>query len=83
MDISNNKLELKPYSKTELARIYGISVRCLNNWLDKFKTEIGEKRGRYFNVNQVRVIIEKLGLPGTIGEPKDETNKKSNNNQKK
>jgi len=83
MEISNNKLELKPYSKTELARIYGISLRCLNNWLDKFKSEIGEKRGRYFNINQVRVIIEKLGLPGTIGEPKEESSKKSNTAQKK
>lgn len=82
MEISNNKLELRPYSKTELARIYGISLRCLNNWLDKFSGDIGEKRGRYFNVNQVRIIIEKLGLPGTIGEH-DQENKKPNNNQKK
>ena len=84
MDVSNNKLELKPYSKKELAEIYGISVKCLNNWTNKFKPEVGSICGRYYNVNQVKVIFAKLGLPGTIGEPPmDEPKQKPNNNQKK
>jgi hypothetical protein len=83
MDVSNNKLELKPYSKKELAEIYSISVRCLNNWINKFKPEVGAICGRFYNVNQVRVIFGKLGLPGTIGEPQEEPKQKNNNPQKK
>lgn len=67
MDITNNRLEVKPYTKKELAAIYCISVRSLSNWVNKFP-EVGPKSGKYYTVNQVRIIIEKLGLPGTIGE---------------
>lgn len=68
MSITNNKLEIKPYTKKELAAIYCISVRSLSNWINKFESEVGPKRGKYYNINQVRTIIDKLGLPGTIGE---------------
>lgn len=68
MSISNTKLEIKPYTKKELAAVYGISPRSFYTWFKKIQSEVGVKRGKYFNVNQVRIIIEKLGLPGTIGE---------------
>jgi len=68
MIIRNNKLEIKPYTKKELAAIYGISLRCFYTWLKKIESEVGPKRGKYYNINQVLMIIEKLGLPGTIGE---------------
>lgn len=83
MDISNNKLELKPYSKKELAEIYSISIRCLNNWVNKFKPEVGDICGRFYNVNQVRVIFEKLGLPGTIGEEPEQPKEKTKPTTKK
>jgi hypothetical protein len=60
-------LEVKPYTKKELAAIYCIRVRSLSNWVNKFP-EVGPKNGKYYTVIQVRTIIEKLGLPGTIGE---------------
>lgn len=75
MKTPNNQLKIKPYSKKELAQIYGISVRCLNNWINKFKTEVGDICGRYYNVNQVRVILAKLGLPDPM-EPSDEGHQK-------
>lgn len=68
MSISNTKLEIKPYTKKELAAVYGISPRSFYTWIKKIQSDVGPKRGKYFNVNQVRIIIEKLGLPGTIGE---------------
>lgn len=73
MDITNNRLEVKPYTKKELAAIYCISVRSLSNWVNKFP-EVGAKSGKYYTVIQVRTIIEKLGLPGTIGEEIKPTN---------
>lgn len=68
MDILNSKLEIKPYTKKELAAIYGISPRSFNTWIKPFLSEIGTKQGKYMTVNQVRIIIEKLGLPGMVGE---------------
>lgn len=68
MRSSTNKLEIKPYTKKELAAIYGISPRCFYTWLKKIESEVGVKRGKYYNLNQVRIIIDKMGLPGTVGE---------------
>ena len=82
MKNSKTQLDVKPYTKKELAEIYGISPRSFCTWFKKIEPEVGKKKGKYFNVNQVRKIIEKLGLPGTIGEnpseaqPKQEAQKK-------
>jgi hypothetical protein len=68
MESTNSKLEIKPYTKKELAAVYGISPRCFYTWLKKIEHEVGPKRGKYYTLNQVRTIIEKIGLPGTVGE---------------
>lgn len=57
---------IKPYSYRELAALYEISDRCLKGWLVPFMTEIGEKKGRYFTLKQIRLIFEKLGMPAGI-----------------
>ena len=59
-------LEMKPYTKKELAAIYQISERSFRTWCKPFDTEIGKKHGKYFNIHQVRLIIAKLGLPGNL-----------------
>jgi hypothetical protein len=56
--------EMKHYSTKELARFYGVCDKTLLKWMKPFATDIGQKQGRYFTVAQVRVIIEKLGIPG-------------------
>ncbi len=66
MSITTDKFELKAYSKRELAEKYQISVRTLNTWLKPFDEKVGAKRGRYYTVNQVKVILESLGLPGVM-----------------
>lgn len=66
MSITTDKFELKGYSKRELAEKYNISIRTLNTWLKPFEEKVGAKRGRYYTVNQVKTIIESLGLPGTM-----------------
>ncbi|MEO6301599.1 MAG: hypothetical protein ABIP51_00375 [Bacteroidia bacterium] len=58
------KIEIKPYSKRELADLYKIGVRSMTTWLKPFEKGIGKRRGWYYNMNQVRYIFEKLGLPG-------------------
>ena len=59
-------LFIKPYSKKELASIYSMTPRCFSTWLKPFEKVIGAKRGRYYNVHQVRIIIDKLGIPDIV-----------------
>jgi hypothetical protein len=81
MDITNNRLEVKPYTKKELAAIYCISVRSLSNWVNKFP-EVGPKNGKYYTVIQVRTIIEKLGTIGEQIEPSKTQKQKAKHGDK-
>lgn len=55
--------EIKPYSNKELSHLYGIGDRTFTKWLAPFKDSIGPKVGRYYTVLQVKIIVEKLGMP--------------------
>jgi transposase len=66
MSITTEKFDLKAYSKKELAEKYEVSVKTFNKWLVPFTEKVGEKRGRYYTVNQVKTIVEVLGLPGVM-----------------
>lgn len=66
MSTTNNTFEIKAYSVTELAGIYNVKPRTMRMWLSPHKSSIGEKIGRYYNTLQVKIIFEKLGLPGII-----------------
>lgn len=61
---TTEKTEIKPYSKKELAALYEISTRSMDTWLKPFEKKIGKRNGWYYNVNQIRYIFDKLGLPG-------------------
>lgn len=68
---NNNKqekqrLELKPYSLSDLARIYQMHRETFRNWIMPFQDEIGVRRGRFYTIKQVKIIIDKLGLPGYL-----------------
>ena len=62
------KFQLQPLSNAELANIYGISRTTLLTWMKPFKNELGERKGWYYNIRQVKIIIEHLGFPDTIEE---------------
>jgi transposase len=66
MSITTDKFEVKASTKKEMAAIYGVSVRTFNSWIKPFEEKVGEKRGRYYTVNQVLIIVEVLGLPGVL-----------------
>mgnify|MGYP000851043270 FL=1 len=66
MSITTDKFELKAYSKKVLAEKYQVSVKTFNAWLKPFEDKIGMKRGRYYTVNQVKTMLEVLGVPGTV-----------------
>lgn len=54
---------IRPYSATELAKLYGMSARTIYKWLQPFKSLIGERVGWYYNKLQVEKIFELLGKP--------------------
>ena len=56
--------QIKPCTLTELAAIYGVGIRTMKKWITPHQPAIGEKHGRIYTALQVKVIFEKLGLPG-------------------
>jgi len=63
---ATERVLLKPYSAKEIAGIYGVGKKTLKKWIAPFDTEIGEKKGRFYTVAQVKVIFSKLGLPDVV-----------------
>jgi hypothetical protein len=55
---------LRTYSISELAQLYSITVKCMNRWLAPHATAIGKREGRYYNIKQVAIIFNALGVPG-------------------
>lgn len=64
MSTTTGTIEIKPYSITELARIYGVTIHTMKKWLKPHLPSIGEKPARLFTALQTKIIFEKLGLPG-------------------
>jgi hypothetical protein len=64
--VKEGMLHLKPYCITELASLYDVCHRTFAKWLTPFEKEIGEKKGRYYTVAQVQIILDKIGLPAQI-----------------
>jgi hypothetical protein len=56
---------LKPYNIKELIDMYKISYKTWRTWIAPHVATIGEKRGRYYTVNQVKTIVTILGYPDT------------------
>jgi hypothetical protein len=59
-----NETVIRGYTLKELAALYGVSTKCLRTWMLPHNEHIGDKKGRYFTALQVRIIFDRLGLPG-------------------
>ncbi|NLR58823.1 hypothetical protein HGH93_11970 [Chitinophaga polysaccharea] len=59
----DSSIELRAYTTRALSKIYGVDERTFKKWLQPFNSEIGEKQGYYFTIAQVKIILEKIGLP--------------------
>jgi transposase-like protein len=68
MSITDKTIEIRPYSLTELAQIYGVTNRTMKNWIIRHDEAVGEKIGRLYTTLQIKIIFEKLGLPGRAEE---------------
>jgi transposase-like protein len=58
-------IALKPYSVTELAKIYGVCNRTFKKWVDDIP-EVGQRTGRYYSIPQVKLIFENMKIPTNI-----------------
>ncbi len=47
----------------DLSAIYGVSRKVIRKWLLPIQKKIGHREGHYYNVAQVTIIFEHLGLP--------------------
>lgn len=65
-------LVLRSYSLAELARLYEVCDRTFKKWIKPFAADIGERQGRYYTINQVRIILAKLGIPASVTLSQDE-----------
>ncbi len=54
---------VRPLTKTQLSRGYGINIKTFNKWLRPLYKVMGKPLGRLFTPMQVRVIFQELGRP--------------------
>jgi hypothetical protein len=57
---------IRPYSLKELAAAYGVRYRLLRAWIDAEAAVYGDKKGKYFSIEQVRGIVTAIGFPAKI-----------------
>jgi transposase len=57
---------IRPYSKKELTSMYAVSKKTMTRWLKPHLIKIGQREGRYYNVKQIQIIFEILGLPDCL-----------------
>jgi hypothetical protein len=62
-ELEKTAIQLKAYSKTELAQLYKISIKSLNTWLTPLKKDIGPRVGRFYSPKQVEIIFKEYGIP--------------------
>ena len=60
-----NEMVLVPMNGVQIAKLYGIGMKTFRKWIAPHKYEIGEKRGRFYTIKQVKIILEKFGIPGS------------------
>lgn len=64
METTLPKFPMRAYTALELSKIYKVCKKTFMRWIKPFEEAIGERQGRYYNITQVKIIIEKLGIPG-------------------
>jgi hypothetical protein len=57
---------IKPYTKKELTVMYKVSDKTMTRWLKPHLPKIGKREGWYYNVRQVEIIFEQLGVPDCL-----------------
>lgn len=59
----NGLLIIKPYRLKDLCVIFDLTHHVMRAWIKENKELIGERKGHYFNAEQVTFIIGRFGMP--------------------
>jgi hypothetical protein len=65
----NNKYSLRPYTHKELVAVYKISWKTLKRSIAPLEPLLGPKIGNYYNIRQVKIIFDNMGVPAGLAEP--------------
>ena len=63
METNQSKFPMRVYTAQELSKTYKVCKKTFMRWIKPFEAVIGERQGRYYNINQVKTILDKLGVP--------------------
>lgn len=58
-----NEIVIKPCTHKQLAKEMGVSTFVLKTWLRPLQNKIGKRKGRYYNLEQMLIIIKEIGHP--------------------
>lgn len=59
----NGNFALRPYTTSDLCKIYRKSFPTIKKDLDRLSNKIGKKEGYFFSIRQVQIITDALGIP--------------------
>ena len=60
---TNGNLIVKPYRTMDLCIIFDIGYKTFRRWVKEHQEEIGIRRGIYYSIDQVEVMLGKFGRP--------------------
>ena len=58
-----NQEKILAQTKSQLAEAYAVTLKTFTSWLEPFKENIGEYRGKAYTPKQVKIIYDLLGRP--------------------
>ncbi len=61
-----NLLKLRPYKLKELAALYGTCTKTMRKWLSPYAEQIGERKGHFYKIEQVKIIFSQLQPPSFL-----------------
>ena len=56
-------IQLRAYSKKEVAGLYKMSNKSLTKWLKLLEDELGPRVGHYYSPKQMEIIFREYGIP--------------------
>ena len=64
----SHNLYLKAYPLKKFSEIYQVDVRTFKKGIKLFNPKIGIRIGRFYTINQVKIIFESIGTPEFLSE---------------
>ncbi len=65
-EIEKKVIEVKRYTLTGLAKIYGVHRNTFMEWIKPLKEILGKRRGYYYSIEQVKIIFANLQFPSFV-----------------